>query len=182
MPFSSSRIPIIKITRSYQSIFVMEITITGNKICILNNRAQLISLVILQWIKTLCYHLNSYLFAPFYLRSGRTILLLTPISHVPLISQFSPLSKLITLNTIEYHFHIWQVSPHLSCGDIRQIPKWFKELSRYLCRIKYFLDEEIRAASVTPTNTIILLLLYNHVAQYATAIPALYLAIRFIWK
>ena len=40
----------------------------------------------------------------------------------------SSLSKHIL--PFEYHVHIWQVSPQLSCGDTRQMWKWFKETNR----------------------------------------------------
>ena len=43
----------------------------------------------------------------------------------------------------EYHVHIWQVSPQLSCGNIRQIWMWFKESKRYFCEIRYFRKGEI---------------------------------------
>ena len=36
---------------------------------------------------------------------------------------------------IEYHVHIWQVSPQLSCGDTCQIWIRFKECNRYFCQI-----------------------------------------------
>ena len=45
---------------------------------------------------------------------------------------------------IEYHVHIWRMSPQLSCGDTRQIWKWFKELSRYICHIINVLNGEIK--------------------------------------
>ena len=37
-----------------------------------------------------------------------------------------------------YHFHIWQVSPQLSCGDTWQIWKWWKwfsEPKRCFCKV-----------------------------------------------
>ena len=37
---------------------------------------------------------------------------------------FSPSSKCWL--PVEYHVHIWQVSPQLSCSDTHQIWKWFK--------------------------------------------------------
>ena len=40
---------------------------------------------------------------------------------------------------IEYHVHIWQVSPQLNCCDTRQIWKWFEELNSYICQISNFL-------------------------------------------
>ena len=49
-----------------------------------------------------------------------------PIFSVPLIFLiFSPSSK--HWLPIEYHVHIWQVSPQLSCGDTSQIWKWCEE-------------------------------------------------------
>ena len=37
---------------------------------------------------------------------------------------------------IEYHVHIWKVSPHLSCGETCQIWMWYKESNKYFGRIK----------------------------------------------
>ena len=63
---------------------------------------------------------------------------------------------------IEYHVHIWQVSPQLSCGDICQIWMRFKECNRYFCQIEYFAYGEIdernfsnphpRVGSILPTG------------------------------
>ena len=33
---------------------------------------------------------------------------------------------------IEYHVHIWYVSPHVSCGDTRHIGSCFMEFLRYM--------------------------------------------------
>ena len=44
---------------------------------------------------------------------------------------------------IEYHAHIWQVSPQLSCCDTCQIWMRFKEWNRYFCRIENFACGEI---------------------------------------
>ena len=44
---------------------------------------------------------------------------------------------------IEYHVHIWQVLPQLSCGDANQIRMWFKECNRYLRKIENFAYVEI---------------------------------------
>ena len=44
---------------------------------------------------------------------------------------------------IEYHVHIWQVSPQLSCGDTCQIWMRFKECNRYFCQIENFAYGEI---------------------------------------
>ena len=44
---------------------------------------------------------------------------------------------------IEYHVHIWQVSPQLSCGDTCQIWMKFKECNRYYCQIENFAYGEI---------------------------------------
>ena len=53
---------------------------------------------------------------------------------------------------IEYHVHICQVSPQLSCGDTSQIWMWYKESNRYFCRIKILLTEKLtNRAFVTPT-------------------------------
>ena len=45
--------------------------------------------------------------------------------------------------TIEYHVHVWQVSPQLSCGDTCQTWKWLKESNRYFHKIENFADREI---------------------------------------
>ena len=47
----------------------------------------------------------------------------------------------------EYHVHIWQVSPQLSCGDTSQIWMWCKESNRYLGRIDKFAYGEISERS-----------------------------------
>ena len=39
---------------------------------------------------------------------------------------------------IDYHVHIWQVSPQFSCGDTCQIWMWCKEPNRYCDRIENF--------------------------------------------
>ena len=52
-----------------------------------------------------------------------------PIAFVPLFSNFSSSPKYTLAN--EYHVHIWQVSPQLSCGDTCQIWMWCKESNRY---------------------------------------------------
>ena len=44
---------------------------------------------------------------------------------------------------IEYHVHILQVLPQLSCGDTCQIWMWSKEFSRYFCEIENFAYGEI---------------------------------------
>ena len=44
---------------------------------------------------------------------------------------------------IEYHVHIWQVLPQLSCGDTCHIWMWFKECNRYFCEIDNFAYGEI---------------------------------------
>ena len=48
-----------------------------------------------------------------------------PISTIPLFSQLFDNYKKNWL-PIEYHVHIWQVSPQLSCGDTWQVWTWFK--------------------------------------------------------
>ena len=52
-----------------------------------------------------------------------------PISSVPLFFQTFQHCQVHWL-PIEYHVHIWPVSPKLRCGDTRQIRKWFKEYGR----------------------------------------------------
>ena len=48
---------------------------------------------------------------------------------------------------IEYHVHIWQVSPQLSCGDACQILMWYKEPNRYFGRIENLAYGEINERS-----------------------------------
>ena len=57
---------------------------------------------------------------------------------------------------IEYHVHIWQVLPQLSCGDTCQIWMWFKDCDRYFCEIENFAYGEIdeRNFSIPPQDTI----------------------------
>ena len=64
-----------------------------------------------------------------------------PISSVPLFSEFFIIVK-HTL-AIEYHLYIWQVSPQPSCGDTCQIWMWFKEYSRYFCKMENLVYGEI---------------------------------------
>ena len=45
--------------------------------------------------------------------------------------------------TTEYHVHIWQVLPQLSCGDTCQIWMRCKECNRYFCEIEIFAYGEI---------------------------------------
>ena len=63
---------------------------------------------------------------------------------------FSALPKYML--AIEYHVHIWQVSPQLSCGDSCQIWMWCKESNRYLDRVENFSYGKLtNGALVTPT-------------------------------
>ena len=58
---------------------------------------------------------------------------------------------------IEYHIHIWQVSPQLSCGDTCQIRMWCKESNRYTGRLENFAYREINERSFsnpTPIDVI----------------------------
>ena len=62
-----------------------------------------------------------------------------------LLSQFPPLRFFPNLSgswkhrlAIEYHVYVWQVSPQFSCGNTCQIWMWFKESSRYFCKIETF--------------------------------------------
>ena len=48
---------------------------------------------------------------------------------------------------IEYHIHIWQVSPQLSCGDTCQIWMWCKNSKKYFSRIENFAYGEINERS-----------------------------------
>ena len=67
-----------------------------------------------------------------------------------LLSRFPPFRYFSNFSTspkymlaIEYHVHIWQVLPQLSCGDTCQIWMWFKYFKRYFCEIKNFAYGEI---------------------------------------
>ena len=71
-----------------------------------------------------------------------------------LLSQFAPFRyfphfPLLSKQTlaIEYHVHIWQVSPQLSCDDTCQIWMWFRESNRYFCKIENFAYGEISEQS-----------------------------------
>ena len=62
-----------------------------------------------------------------------------------LLSRFPPFRYFPNFSTlpkymlaIEYHVHIWQVLPQLSCGDTCQIWIWFKDFKRYFCEIENF--------------------------------------------
>ena len=44
---------------------------------------------------------------------------------------------------IEYHVHIWQVSPQLRCGDTCKLWLKFKERNKYFCDIENFAYREI---------------------------------------
>ena len=48
---------------------------------------------------------------------------------------------------VEYHVHIWQVLPQLSCSDTCQIWMWCKEFNRYFDRIENFPYREINERS-----------------------------------
>ena len=64
---------------------------------------------------------------------------------------FSAFSKHWLL--IEYHIHIWQVSPQLSCGDTCQIWMWFNRCyynRKYKSEIS-LMEKLINGARVTPT-------------------------------
>ena len=61
------------------------------------------------------------------------------ISVIPLFSQF--FSQKFHWFPIENNAHIWQVSPHLSCDDTRQIRQWFKEPNNYIYKIKMSLNQ-----------------------------------------
>ena len=58
-----------------------------------------------------------------------------------------PIFQLANTLAIEYHVYIWQVSSQLSCGDTCQIWMWFKESSRYFCKIENFVYGEITERS-----------------------------------
>ena len=67
-----------------------------------------------------------------------------------LLSRFPPFRYFPHFSTspkymlaIEYHVHIWQASPRLSCRDTCQIWMRFKEYNRYFCQIENFAYEEI---------------------------------------
>ena len=59
---------------------------------------------------------------------------------------------------IEHHIHIWQVLPQLSCGDTRQIWKYFKVPNRYICQNKNLLNGEISQHSLSTPHPIFELL------------------------
>ena len=65
-----------------------------------------------------------------------------PFRYIP---NFSALPKYML--AIEYHVHIWQVSPQLSCGDICQIWMWYKESNRYFGWIENLAYGEISERS-----------------------------------
>ena len=65
-----------------------------------------------------------------------------PISSVPLFSSFSKLSN--HWLPIEYHVHICQMSPQLSCGDICQIWMWFIGSNMYFHMMVNFYVGEIK--------------------------------------
>ena len=48
---------------------------------------------------------------------------------------------------MEYHVHIWQMSPRLSCGGIWQIWMWFEESYMCFCKIEIFANGEINDLS-----------------------------------
>ena len=54
-----------------------------------------------------------------------------PFPYFPIYSR-SPKCMLV----IEYHVHIWQVPPQLSCNDTCQIWMIFKECNMYFCEIE----------------------------------------------
>ena len=67
-----------------------------------------------------------------------------------LLSQFPLFHYLLNFSAspkymlaIEYHIHIWQVSPQLSCRDTCQIWMWCKESNRYLGRIELLLMKKL---------------------------------------
>ena len=57
-------------------------------------------------------------------------------SQFPHFPNFSASPKYML--AIEYHVHIWQVSPQLSCGDTCQLWMWRNESSKYFGIIKIF--------------------------------------------
>ena len=73
---------------------------------------------------------------------------------VGLLSQFPPFRYIPNFSAspkymlaIEYHVHIWQVSPQLSCGDIGQKWMWYQESNRYFGRIENSAYGEINERS-----------------------------------
>ena len=50
---------------------------------------------------------------------------------------------------IEYHVHIWLVSPQLSYGDTCQIWRWFNKSGSYFCKIENFAYREINKQSLS---------------------------------
>ena len=71
-----------------------------------------------------------------------------------LLRRFPPFRYFPTFSTspkymlaIEYHFHIWQVSPQLRCGDTCQIWMWFEESNMYFCHVENFAYGEFNERS-----------------------------------
>ena len=63
---------------------------------------------------------------------------------IPLYSSFFCIAEThVGYFIIEYHDHIWQLLPPLSCDDTCQISMWFKESNSYFCKIKNFAYREI---------------------------------------
>ena len=81
-----------------------------------------------------------------YVSSGLGVGVAKPISSVPLFPNFSASPKYML--AIEYHIHIWQLSPQLSC----QIWMRCKGSNRYFCRINNLAYGEIndRSCSTPP--------------------------------
>ena len=71
-----------------------------------------------------------------------------PVSSLPLFSLFSEWSK--HQLPIEYHVHIWQMSPQLSRGDTCQIWIWFKEYDKYFWNIENIHNKEIHGSCSNP--------------------------------
>ena len=78
------------------------------------------------------------------------IVVVTPSLGWGLLSGFPPFRYFSNFSispkymlAIEYHVHIWQVLPQLSCGDTCQIWMWFKYFKKYFCEIENFAYGEI---------------------------------------
>ena len=75
-----------------------------------------------------------------------------PISPITVFFPVFPNCKKCWLS-IEYHVHIWQVSPQLRCSDNCQIWLWFKDPNRYFNKIENFHNGEVNKWSfINPQN------------------------------
>ena len=97
-----------------------------------------------------------------------------PITCTLLYSQiFQPLSKHSL--AIEYHIHIWQMSPQLSCINTCQMWRWFKEPNKYFWKIKIFLTEKImNGALSSPTPAFYVMVANTHYCALSILLRSFY--------